>query len=162
MTAIRAIKRGGLISSVGVLLIATPFVGGWEGLVLKASYDPVGIPTGCYGHTRGVTLGDQYTVEQCELLLNLELMEYLHAVDDYIYVPMPDTRRAALTSFAYNVGIENFKRSTLRRLMNNGSTAEACDELKRWVFAKGIRLRGLVRRRDAERELCLQGTRNEV
>lgn len=143
--------------TIGVAAIAAPFIGSWEGLRTAAYLDPVGIPTVCYGHTRGVELGDAYTVEQCNHMLNEELKEYLAAVDDYIYVPMPDTRRAALTSFAYNVGIENFKRSTMRRLINDGRTRAACDQLKRWVFARGIKLRGLVRRREAERQLCLQG-----
>jgi len=144
----------GAVAALGV----APFVAGWEGMRFAAYYDPVGIPTICYGHTRGVEMDDTATEQYCNDLLNTELAEYLYAVDMYINLPMPDTRRAALTSFAYNVGIGNFKRSTLRRLMNEGHTVDACNELKRWVWAKGIRLRGLVRRREAERQLCLKGT----
>lgn len=142
---------------IGVSAIAVPFIGGWEGLRTQAYLDPVGIPTVCYGHTRGVEIGDAYTKEQCDELLRTELLEYLEFVDAYVRYPMPDTRRAALTSFAYNVGIANFERSTLLRLMNEGKTREACNQLSRWVFAKGIKLRGLVRRREAERKLCLEG-----
>ena len=150
----KAPKRTAL---TGVVLIASPFIATWEGLETSAYLDPVGIPTICYGHTKGVAIGDTKTKEECGALLNEELLEYLEAVDDYIYVPMPDTRRAALTSFSYNVGIENFKRSTLRKLMNEGKTREACEQLDRWIFAKGIKLRGLIRRREAEKELCLEG-----
>lgn len=154
--------RNTSLTGGAVLLIATPFVADWEGLRTKAYLDPVGIPTVCYGHTRGVELGDEYTPAQCQEMLNEEIRPYLQAVDDYIYVPMPDTRRAALTSFAYNVGIENFKRSTLRKKMNAGDTRGACNELKRWVFARGQWLRGLMRRREAERQLCLEGLPEDV
>jgi lysozyme len=132
-------------------------VAGWEGLSTKAYYDPVGIPTICYGHTRGVEIGDTLTRERCDELLQTELKDYLEAVDAYVRLPMPDTRRAALTSFAYNVGVGNFERSTLLRKMNAGDIRGACNELSRWVFARGIKLRGLVRRREAERQLCLEG-----
>ena len=151
----------GTVGIIGVASIAVPFIAGWEGLRLDAYYDPVGIPTICYGHTRGVGIDNITTKSYCDALLNEEIMLYLNAVDDYIHLPMPDTRRAALTSFAYNVGISNFKRSTLRRLMNAGHTVAACNELKRWVFARGIKLRGLIRRREAERQLCLIGTKAE-
>nr|DAQ81604.1 MAG TPA: endolysin R21 like protein [Caudoviricetes sp.] len=149
------VVSGGL-GAVG--LIAVPFVSDFEGLRTAAYLDPVGIPTICYGSTHGVRIGDQKTKAECDRLLETELLQYLVAVDTYVNVPMPDTRRAALTSFAYNVGIENFRRSTLVRLMNAGQTRAACDQLTRWVFAKGQFLRGLLRRREAERALCLQGT----
>lgn len=144
-------------SAIASIAISTPFIADFEGLRTEAYLDPVGIPTICYGHTLDVEMGDVYSRVECRLKLNEELLVYLKAVDDYIYVPMTNARRAALTSFAYNVGIENFKRSTLRRLMNQGKTKAACDQLSRWIFAKGIRLRGLIRRREAERLLCMEG-----
>lgn len=157
----KTVKRGALTGGTAAI-IATGFIAGWEGLRTEAYLDPVGIPTICYGSTRGVQVGDVKTVQECKDLLTDELLIYLHAVDDYIYVPMPDTRRAALTSFAYNVGIENFKRSTMRKKMNQGDIRGACNELSKWVFAKGIKLRGLVRRREAERQLCLEGLPADV
>jgi lysozyme len=60
-------------------------------------------------------------------------------------------------SFAYNVGGGNYCGSTLVRKLNAGDTAGACNELTRWTRAKGIVLPGLVKRREAERQLCLQG-----
>jgi len=156
------VVAAGVIGTAGVAAIATPFIGKWEGLRIEAYLDPVGIPTICYGSTKGVELGQAMTKEECDALLNEELKIYLKAVDDFIFVPMPDTRRAALTSFTYNVGIENFKKSTLRRLMNEGQTRAACEELSRWVFAKGIKLRGLIRRRDEEKRLCLEGLTEEI
>lgn len=158
----KTIKKSALVGGTSAVLIASSFVASFEGLRLSTYQDPVGIPTVCYGYTRGVQENDSYTKEECDKLLNEEIVKYLNAVDYYITVPMPDTRRAALTSFAYNVGINNFKHSTLRRLMNEGKTRKACDELRRWVFAKGIKLRGLVRRREAERKLCMEGLPEDV
>jgi lysozyme len=140
------------------MLIAAPFVAGWEGLRNVAYLDPVRVPTICYGSTEGVKLGQTKSDEECRAMLKAELGEFMRGVDAAVKVEMPDTRRAALTSFAYNVGLANFQRSTLLRLLNQGHTVAACNELRRWVYAKGIKLKGLVRRREAERELCLIGT----
>jgi lysozyme len=156
------IRKGIAGGGVAALLIATPFVGQWEGLRTSAYLDPVGIPTICYGSTHGVKIGQEKTVAECDQLLETELIEYYRAVEEGIDVPLPPARAAALTSFAYNVGISNFNRSTLRRLMNEGKTRQACDELGKWVFAKGMKLRGLVRRREAERQLCLEGLPQDV
>jgi GH24 family phage-related lysozyme (muramidase) len=64
------------------------------------------------------------------------------------------SRKAGLTSFAYNVGTDAFCGSTLVRRLNAGDPA-ACDEMLRWTKAKGITLPGLVKRREQERALCL-------
>ena len=141
----------------GAMAIALPLVGYYEGRNLAAYLDPVGIPTICYGSTAGVTLGQTRTAAECDALLAAELGEAIAAVDRLSRTPQPDTRRAALGSFAYNVGAGAFERSTLLRKLNNGDVAGACAELSRWVYAKGRQLGGLVKRRAAERELCEVG-----
>jgi lysozyme len=142
------------------MLIALPLVAGWEGLRTDAYLDAVGVPTICYGSTEGVRVGQSKTVGECDQLLQKELKTYLQAVDGLVIVPITAERRAALASFAYNVGVENFKRSTLLRKLNGGDTLGACNELRRWVYAKGKYLRGLARRREAERKLCIVGLEN--
>ena len=139
------------------LAIATPFVAGYEGRSLVAYVDPVGIPTICYGHTADVKLGQTKTAAECDALLAGELGRAIEAVNRLATVQMPDTRRAALASFVYNVGEGAFARSTMLRKLNAGDTRGACDELRKWVLAGGKKLGGLVRRREAERELCLSG-----
>lgn len=141
----------------GALAIATPLVAEFEGSRLQAYLDPIGVPTICYGSTSGVRLGQTKTQAECDALLVNELGYALAVVDTLATVPMPDTRRAALASFVYNVGAGNFERSTLLRKLNSGDVRGACDELRRWTFAAGRQLSGLVRRREAERALCLQG-----
>ena len=149
-----AIGSGALIGAGAILI---PVLQGYEGLVLKAEPDPVGIPTICYGHTEGVRLGDSMSKQECDYLLAIEVMDYMKAVDFMVTVDMPETRLAALSSFAYNVGTENLRKSTLLKLLNAGHTREACNELKRWVYAKGKKLRGLAIRREDERKMCLEG-----
>ena len=63
---------------------------------------------------------------------------------------------AALCSWTYNLGTGALQRSSLRRLyINDGRYEEAADEMLRWVFCNGRRLRGLVLRRTDERALFL-------
>ena len=62
----------------------------------------------------------------------------------------PDRRIAALTSFAYNCGLGNYRISTLRRRVNQGDWPEAAKEILKWDKAAGKRLPGLTRRRKAE------------
>ncbi|CUI03867.1 Lysozyme [Janthinobacterium sp. CG23_2] len=141
----------------GWCAIAVTMVGGFEGLRLAAYADPVGIPTICFGETKGVRLGQSATLDQCKAMLADSLQLANHAVDDCIRAPLPDYRRAALVSFAYNVGQTSLCGSTLARKLNAGDTLGGCDELLRWTYAKGIKLPGLVKRRQAERNMCLVG-----
>ena len=141
----------------GVLGMTGAVVSWFEGRSLVAYLDPVGIPTICEGVTLGVKLGDRATPAQCDQLLQRELRVALTAVDRQVRVPLPDTRRAALASFVYNVGERQFSSSTLLRLLNAGDARGACAQLSRWVYAGGKQLAGLVNRRAAERELCEAG-----
>lgn len=141
----------------GVLAIAIPLVGYFEGRSLLAYLDPVGIPTLCDGITHGVELGQTATDAECDALLAAELGAAITAVDQLAQRPQPDTRRAALGSFVYNVGAGAFASSMLLRKLNAGDPASACAELSRWVYAKGRKLAGLVKRRQAERQLCEVG-----
>lgn len=159
MTAVRntVAKVGANAAIAAAITLATVTVANFEGLRLRAYKDPIGIVTICYGETEGVKLGDRYTAEECKTMLQQKVSQYAAAVDALVLPAMPDTRLAALTSFAYNVGINNFAKSTLLVKLNRGDVKGACDELPRWVMAKGQKLPGLIKRREAERQLCLRG-----
>lgn len=143
-----------LTAAAVAVVIATPVVVTYEGKELQAYLDPVDIPTICYGHTAGVKLGQIKTDAQCQALLEGELGRVIAQVDQLVTAPLPATRLAALGSFAYNVGVGNFKKSTLLRRLNAGEGSAACVELDRWVYAKGKKLPGLVSRRVTERWVC--------
>ncbi|WP_138476156.1 lysozyme [Dyadobacter bucti] len=149
-------SRAAGIAVAGAISFALPIVTYYEGLNLMSYLDPVGIPTICYGSTSGVKIGQTRSRSECDRLLNAELGEAISAVDRLVKVPMPDTRRAALGSFVYNVGAGAFARSTMLKKLNAGDVVGGCNELLKWVYAKGKRLKGLERRRSAEVKLCLQ------
>ena len=65
----------------------------------------------------------------------------------------------ALVSFAFNVGLGNLQRSSLRMKTNRGDFDEAADEFLKWTKAGGRVLPGLVKRRNDERALYLSGVR---
>ena len=118
--------------------------------------DPVGIPTICYGHTGpDVQWGDTRTEEQCEALKQSDMQSALGGVLSCTGPQLADHEYAALVSFTFNVGTTAYCNSTMARQINAGAPATVwCSQLDRWVYAKGIKLPGLVKRRTAERALC--------
>ncbi len=139
----------------GVVSAAIALVAAWEGRSLIAYVDPVGIPTICDGYTQGVKLGDTASPARCDALTEQEVRRALAVVDRSVSYPLPDEVRVALSSFVYNVGAGDYANSTLLRKLRAQDIAGACRELDRWVYAGGRKLRGLERRRQAERQLCL-------
>jgi lysozyme len=146
--------RAALLAASTAVAIAAPAVAYMEGLRLFAYKDPVGIPTICYGHIKGVQMGDTATKAECDKLMKDDLLTFALAVDDMVIVPLKPHEHAALTSFSYNVGLGALKSSTLLRRVNAGELPAACDELSRWVYAKGLKFNGLIKRREAERKMC--------
>lgn len=146
----------GTIAGV-VALTTITFIVPFEGRNLVSFLDPVGIPTICEGATKGVVLGQTATHDQCDEMTRRDVTYALSVVDKAVKYPQPDTRRAALASFVYNVGPRPFLKSTLLKKLNAGDIVGACNQLPRFVYAKGKKLNGLVRRREAERKLCLEG-----
>jgi lysozyme len=63
----------------------------------------------------------------------------------------------SLVSFAFNVGLGNLQRSSLRMKTNRGELEEAANEFLKWTKAGGRVLPGLVKRRNDERALYLSG-----
>lgn len=136
--------------------MAASFISYFEGRNLVAYLDPVGIPTICEGVTRGVRLGQVATEQECDVRLSEEVRRAAAAVDRNVRVRLTPTGYAAWVSFVYNVGERNFAKSTALEKLNAGDTVGACNEMPRWVYAGGRKLKGLVKRRQAEFELCVQ------
>jgi len=64
----------------------------------------------------------------------------------------------ALVSFAFNCGLGTLQRSSIRAAYNRGEIEEAADSFLKYTKASGKVLPGLVRRRNAERNLFLSST----
>lgn len=139
------------INAAGLSLLKT-----FEGLQLSAYLDPVGVWTIGYGTTSGVYQGMSITSAQAEALLQTDLHRFETAVTDAVTRPITDNQFSALVSFTYNVGAGAFASSTLLRLLNQGDIQGAANQFLVWVYAGGMVLPGLARRRRAERLLFLK------
>ncbi len=154
-----SIFRRTAVPVVSAIAIATPLVGGFEGLRTSAYLDIVDVPTVCFGETKGVELGDEYTVNECNEMLADRLVEFENKIKTCVpaYAEIPERTQAALISISYNIGTGAFCRSTLVRKLNAGDLAGACAQFDRWNRAGGQVVRGLVIRRAKERALCEEG-----
>lgn len=139
--------------TAGALALAAAMLIPLEGMELRTYQDPVGIPTVCVGETRkSIVLRQRFTEKECLDILDASLLERSKALSECVTVPIKEHEAAALLSWAYNVGTPAACGSTLMRKLNAGQ--EWCSELKRWVYADGKVLKGLVNRRTAEFQMC--------
>ncbi|MFZ6767753.1 lysozyme [Undibacterium sp. Di26W] len=142
----------GVTAASGALYLTTAS----EGTVLKVYKDPVGILTSCMGHTGPeLKLGQTFTLEQCQEQQYADLLKHAAALD-CVKTPLTDGEKAAYLSFAYNVGVSNFCKSTLVKLKNDGRSMAACDQLLRWVMPGTNLEKGLRTRRNLERSYCVR------
>lgn len=151
----------GKVAALAVVLIAAPFVAVHEGVITFKYADPVSVPTVCAGETDRsvVSYKARFTRDECIAMLGASLYRHALELDKCVKVPMKDHEAAALLSIAYNVGTGAMCKSTMVAQINSGKPASVwCQQFDRWVYAKGIKLRGLVNRRAQERHMCETGT----
>ncbi|OQP32419.1 lysozyme [Pantoea latae] len=166
--AMSASLRNKLIAAAGggSMLIASLFIGGKDGVegrVYEPYKDVAGVWTVCDGHTgNDIIKGKKYTDRECDRLLWNDLQPVKKTVDSLVTVPLNEYQRASLYSFTYNVGSGAFSKSSLLRKLNAGDQAGACEELRRWVYAGGMKWHGLMNRREMERSMCLAEGPNDI
>jgi len=122
----------------------------FEGLHLTPYLCPAKIWTIGYGHTRTVSAGMRITPEQAEDLLKDDLGLAERGVARLVAVQLNENQFSALVSFAFNIGLGNFERSTLLQLLNRGWFEQVPTQLLRWNRVNGEVMGGLSRRRSAE------------
>jgi len=137
--------------------IAAELIKSFEGLMLVKYKCSGGMTTIGYGHVirKNEEIADCITKEQAEMLLAEDIKLAQYALGRYCHVPLSATQEAALISFIFNCGSGAFQASTLRQKLNRYEYILAANELPKWVYARGIRLKGLAARRTAERNLFL-------
>jgi lysozyme len=107
-----------------------------------------------WGHTgQDVYPGLVITQDEADGLLVSDLASFEAEVEAHLDVEPTGNQFSALVCFAYNC--KGWQTSTLLRKFNAGDVEGAAAEFERWTRAGGQVLRGLVRRREAERELFL-------
>ena len=129
----------------------------YEGLRLEAYKCPAGVWTIGYGHTKGVMPKMKISKEEAEELLKQDVsiveLQVVNTVGK-----LAACKIDALVSFAYNVGVAAFRRSTLcRKVKANSDDASIRAEFGKWVYAGGKTLQGLVKRSAEEAELYFGG-----
>lgn len=151
----------GVVGAAAAALLLS-IVPKFEGTVLVAQPDPIGIVTACNGDTKDVRAGQRFTPQECSVRLEERLIEHAEPVlkctpglKGHPY------QLAAAVSFAYNVGANAYCTSSTARRFNAGNWRGACRAINesdagrpQWVYAGGRVLPGLMKRRAAERALC--------
>lgn len=157
MTTDNSKRRRGF--GLAVIALCVPLVATYEGTVLHRHADPIGIPSICMGETdKAVVMMERLSTAQCTAVLGASLMQHAQDVAVCVNRETKPHEAAAILSWSYNVGAGAACSSTLIRKLNAGAPPiEWCAELKRWTYAGGKQLPGLIRRRDAEFRMCTTG-----
>jgi lysozyme len=133
------------------------FIKAFEKFSSAAYICPAGLRTIGYGHV--LLHGESYqniSTMEAEEILKHDLKNAERAVYRNITAPLEDRQFDALVSFVFNLGSASLQRSSLRQKINYGSDDDEIHrEFVRWVYCKGQKLLGLVRRREAEATMYL-------
>lgn len=150
---------------------ASPLARATRGMKLRWGYRPArdiiaeldesvrhlhGNPWTCgIGRTRGVTIDTRMSRAQAMADMRAELEMIAEQVLDVCTATPNENELAAMVSFAYNVGVAGFKKSTVLKCHNRGDKQAAARAFGLWVKAQGQVMPGLERRRKAESALYL-------
>lgn len=146
-----------------------------ESFRAKSYICPAGVPTIGWGTTkyptgRKVTMKDKsITIGQANTYLAFDCIEIEKAIETLVKQPINENQFSALVSFAYNVGINALRNSTLLKKINiNPFDSSIKNEFERWNKARNPRskklevLPGLEKRRKAEADLYFTPIKNVV
>ena len=124
----------------------------FEGLRLTAYRCPAGVWTVGYGHS-GVVPGIAITKELAEEFLKQDII-VAEGIVNAECLNLRQCQFDTLVSFVFNVGGGNFRKSTLlKKIKANPDDNAIMDEFLRWVYANGVVLPGLQKRRLVEMKL---------
>lgn len=104
-----------------------------EGLSLTAYKDSAGIPTICYGETKGVKMGQRATLSDCQKQLIQSAGEHAKALDG-LPTQLSDVALLGALDFTYNVGVAGFNGSSAKRHLKNLDYAEAAKAVLDWRY----------------------------
>lgn len=123
----------------------------FEGFRASSYTCPAGFKTIGYGHILSEDNKlDNIDQKKAEELLMQDIARFESAVLRNIKVELTQGQFDALVSFTFNVGPASLQRSTLRQKINRSEHQDVPREIKRWIYAGGKILSGLVNRREIE------------
>lgn len=136
------------------------FIEKWEGKENTPYEDVAGLWTVGIGHL--VKEGehfDKLTDAECYELLKNDLAKVEAKLNQWIKVPITQNQYDALCSLCFNIGMDNFRISSVFRFLNQSNYEDAAEAFLLWnkVTKNGAKVvsSGLVNRRKAEMELFL-------
>ena len=137
----------------------------FEGCKLKAYKDSVGIWTVGYGLTTAagfieVTKGTAITQDEADYYLEKAVEKFAGEIAPAFQTNVSENEFSACVSLAYNIGSPRFKKSSVLKHLNAGDRERAADAFLLWNKAGGKVLKGLERRRAAERKFFLTPARS--
>lgn len=138
------------LSASGLILIAM-----WEGFSASPYKDVGGIWTNGFGNTKNAQ--QTVTVQQGLKQLGENTDAAVYAVVTCTTKPLTQGELDAYTSLAYNIGGSAFCKSTLVKKFNAGDRRGACGQILQWKFVGKQEVAGLLNRRRAEYQLCMEG-----
>jgi len=120
---------------------------------------PAGYKTLGYGHVVKPTevFDLPLSPESGKIILLKDVGVSERAISRLIRVPLSQNQWDALTSWTFNLGSGALQSSTLRSVINRQEYDEAPDQIRRWIYAGGRRLNGLIKRREIEARLFACG-----
>lgn len=132
----------------------------FEGFRRRSARLPGGRYVVGHGHIRSARQGVEVSQADAEALLRYDLLPIEAAINEWAFAPLTQNQFDALVSFAFNIGIQTFRRSDVLRRINEGAYLQAAGALEMWRRAEldgeGVIVDALVRRRAAEKALFLK------
>ena len=95
------------------------------------------------------TLNDEQVLE----IFRKDIENIRLSMNKVIKVPVDKNQQLALLSLRYNIGENAFNTSTLLKLLNSGNYDGASARFAEWRLSEGMINKGLVARRERERQL---------
>jgi lysozyme len=139
--------------------VALELIKRFEGFRARAAQLPDGRWTIGHGHSKTAREGAEVTLDDAEALLIYDLRQVTQVLDEVVFTPLTQNQVDALASFVFNIGVDNFRDSTVLRRINAGAMHEAAFALEIWRKAdfagERIVVDALVRRRAVEKSLFL-------
>jgi lysozyme len=131
----------------------------FEGFRARSARLPDGGYTIGYGHTRTAREGATVSEADADALLIYDVAGVVTALNEWVFSPLTQNQFDALVAFGFNIGLPNFRRSSVLRRLNEGSHLQAACAMEMWRTAdfegERIVIDALVRRRSAEMALFL-------
>ena len=144
-----------------MLDLLTELIKRFEGFSAKPYLCPAGVWTIGYGVTGPGVTKNHPPVTRAEANDMLAAILPRYVAQTVKLAPNltqgPETRLAAVSSFIFNLGPTRFRSSTFRKKLLAEDWEAAARECRRWVYGGGVKLPGLVKRREAEARLILAG-----